>query len=87
VVTAPTPGLDDAERAPRKRRRRRGGKRVEGNGEAAAVSAPAQQGGKATQVHAQKPPKAAVSGEKPGLLNRIGRSLKSLITRAPRSQH
>jgi hypothetical protein len=38
-------------------------------------------------VHAQKPPKAAASGEKTGLLNRIGRSLKSLITRAPRSQH
>ncbi len=86
-VTAPTPGLADAERAPRKRRRRRGGKRVEGNGDVAVAAAPAQQGGKATQVHAQKPPKAAASGEKPGLLNRIGRGLKSLITRAPRGQH
>lgn len=85
AVTAPTPGLDDAERAPRKRRRRRGGKRVEGNGEAtAAVATPS---GKATQVHAQKPKAGAASAEKPGLLNRIGRSLKSLITRAPRSQH
>lgn len=75
----------DTERAPRKRRRRRGGRRIEGNGEAAAPAVAAQ--GKASHVPAQKPAHAAAQGEQAGLLHRIGRKLKSLITRAPRSQH
>lgn len=76
----------DTERAPRKRRRRRGGRRIEGNGEAAAPAVAAQ--GKASHVPAQKPAAhAAAQGEQSGLLHRLGRKLKSLITRAPRSQH
>jgi ATP-dependent RNA helicase RhlB len=76
----------DTERAPRKRRRRRGGRRIEGNGEAAAPAVVSQ--GKASHVPAQKPATAhAVPGDQAGLLHRIGRKLKSLITRAPRSQH
>ncbi|MDR7135571.1 ATP-dependent RNA helicase RhlB [Lysobacter niastensis] len=80
----------DTERAPRKRRRRRGGRRIDGNGngngEAAAPAIAAQ--GKASQVPAQKPAAhAAAQGEQAGLLHRLGRKLKSLITRAPRSQH
>lgn len=76
----------DAERAPRKRRRRRGGRRIEGAD--AAVST--QSGPKSpTQVHAQKatPKAGAKDGDKLGLLHRIGRGLKSLISRSPRSQH
>jgi ATP-dependent RNA helicase RhlB len=79
----------DADRAPRKRRRRRGGRRIEG-ADAAQAAAPAQTGPKSpTQVHAQKVQgKAPVKdGDKLGLLHRIGRGLKSLISRSPRSQH
>lgn len=78
----------DAERAPRKRRRRRGGRRIEGA--EATTSAPAaaapQKSRQPTQVHAQKPV-AKADGDKLGLLHRIGRGLKSLISRTPRSQH
>jgi ATP-dependent RNA helicase RhlB len=87
----------DTERAPRKRRRRRGGRRIEGNGEVAAPAV-ALLPGKAAHVPAQKPAQkaaqkpaavhGAVQGEQEaGLLHRLGRKLKSLITRAPRSQH
>jgi len=75
VPAAPT---DEGERAPRKRRRRRGGRRVE-NGEAVqkTVSAPVNVPAKST----------AAASAKPGLLARIGHGLKKLITRAPSSQH
>ena len=78
-------------------RRRRGGQeppdelqdRPEQNaGYDAAVST--QSGPKSpTQVHAQKatPKAGAKDGDKLGLLHRIGRGLKSLISRSPRSQH
>lgn len=83
AVEAATPPTGDAERAPRKRRRRRGGRRIEGaDGAVAAATAPASK--QPTQVHAQK---AAKDGDKLGLLHRIGRGLKSLISRSPRSQH
>ena len=81
------------EHAPRKPRRRRGGRRIDG----ADVAAPANASntiapGKATQVTANKPGAraagpASTAAAQPGLLGRIGRGLKSLITRAPRSQH
>ncbi len=81
----------EGERAPRKRRRRRGGQRIEGaDAGTPAQAAPAQKS--TTQVHAQKvhaqkgAPKHQ-DGDKLGLLHRIGRSLKSLISRSPRSQH
>jgi ATP-dependent RNA helicase RhlB len=62
------------EHAPRKPRRRRGGRRVEGatpQPGTVAASAPA-----ATPASAQ-----------PSLLSRIGRGLKSLVTRSPSKQH
>jgi ATP-dependent RNA helicase RhlB len=88
-ATIPTP---DTERAPRKRRRRRGGRRIEGADAAVATPVPAQKpsGPKSTtQVHAQKVSSkaSAKDGDKLGLLHRIGRGLKSLISRSPRSQH
>lgn len=89
AVEAATPPMGDAERAPRKRRRRRGGRRIEGAEAATQAAAPAQAAPKSpTQVHAQKAAKAAAKdGDKLGLLHRIGRGLKSLISRSPRSQH
>jgi ATP-dependent RNA helicase RhlB len=76
AANAAVPAVE-GERAPRKRRRRRGGRRIE-NGEAAqAVKAP---------VNVAAKPAAATSA-KPGLLARIGHGLKKLITRAPSSQH
>jgi ATP-dependent RNA helicase RhlB len=88
-VEAPVIAATDTERAPRKRRRRRGGRRIVGADGAGAVHAAAPSGPKSpTQVHAQKgAPKAAKDGDKLGLLHRIGRSLKSLVSRSPRSQH
>ena len=61
------------EHAPRKRRRRRGGRRVDG-----AAPQPA-----AAPVTAATPTAAA----QPSLLSRIGRGLKSLVTRSPSKQH
>jgi ATP-dependent RNA helicase RhlB len=75
----PVPAADDAERAPRKRRRRRGGRRIEG-----AEGATQANGG---PVNVQAKPGAASAATKPGLLTRIGHGLKKLITRAPSSQH
>ena len=65
---------DEGERGPRKRRRRRGGRRVEG-------AAP-QAGTVAANVPASTPAAA-----QPSLLTRIGRGLKSLVTRSPSKQH
>ena len=85
----------EGERAPRKRRRRRGGKRV-GEGEAAAAarsaSAPQPGNGKpapsGVPASRQAAPAAPVQpADKPSLLSRIGRGLKSLVTRSPSSQH
>jgi ATP-dependent RNA helicase RhlB len=89
-VTAP--GVE-GERAPRKRRRRRGGKRIEGaeaavqhvvGGDASTVRAPKTPVHKPATKHATKP---AGTDASPSLLARISRGLKSLVTRAPRSQH
>jgi ATP-dependent RNA helicase RhlB len=70
----------EAERAPRKRRRRRGGRRIEG-AEAATGTTPA------TPREIKPTSKAKPVEAGPSLLARIGRGLKSLVTRAPRSQH
>ncbi len=82
----------DSERAPRKRRRRRGGMRIDGG------DASAQAVGQA--VRALETPAAVPVGNaakaggdakssqgKPSLFSRIGRKLKSLVTKPPRSQH
>ncbi|MGN6150409.1 MAG: ATP-dependent RNA helicase RhlB [Lysobacteraceae bacterium] len=82
----------DGERPARKRRRRRGGKRIEGAEGAQAVGqavrametpAPVAVGGKPAPVPASAPAAAQSSS----LLSRIGNKLKSLVTRAPSSRH
>jgi ATP-dependent RNA helicase RhlB len=69
--------VTETERAPRKRRRRRGGRRLEG------AEVAAQANVSTTTQHKAATPAA----EKPGLLARIGRGLKKLVTRAPSVQH
>ena len=92
-----TTGVDaaaDGENKPRKRRRRRGGRRIDGEGTSTAAPAgaapPAPRPASASRP-AAKPARVAAevasSDGKPGLLSRIGRGLKKLITRAPNSQH
>jgi ATP-dependent RNA helicase RhlB len=76
---APTPApaaAAEGERPERKRRRRRGGRRVE-NGEAGAQP----------QQASPAPAAGAGPGAQPSLLARIGRGLKSLVTRSPSKQH
>jgi ATP-dependent RNA helicase RhlB len=70
----PQLALGEGERGPRKRRRRRGGRRVEG--------AAAQTG-----AAAASPASSPASTAEPSLLTRIGRGLKSLVTRSPSKQH
>lgn len=92
IVADSTPAAD-GERGPRKRRRRRGGKRVDGAEGAQSVD----QAVRALETPAPvaikpspaAPPTApAKAGEaKPSLLSRIGSKLKSLVTRAPSSRH
>jgi ATP-dependent RNA helicase RhlB len=79
----------EAERKPRKRRRRRGGRKVEGESGNAAAPAPRNAQPKPSAVPATKAeaPPAPKPEKSPGLLGRIGRGLKSLVTRAPNSQH
>jgi ATP-dependent RNA helicase RhlB len=80
--------------APRKRRRRRGGRRTDG-GEGTQAQGNAQNAGRAPrQADPDKrgggrhSPPPAPHGEAGGsLLSRIGRGLRSLVKRAPRSQH
>ncbi|GAB1594817.1 ATP-dependent RNA helicase RhlB [Lysobacter claricitrinus] len=90
------------ELAPRKRRRRRRGKPVDGavaaesgSNNGAATPRPERmprpprhepRGGRAQGSDAPAPA-AVTSDAKPGLLGRVARGLKSLITRAPRNQH
>jgi ATP-dependent RNA helicase RhlB len=71
----PKPAPAEGERPARKRRRRRGGQRLE-NGEAGA------------QLQGAAAPSAtATPAAQPSLLSRIGRGLKSLVTRSPSKQH
>lgn len=91
AAVAAAPAAAEGEHAPRKRRRRRGGRRIEG-AEGATTAQPAQVGATkaapAAKSGAAKPAPAGESDAKQGgLLSRIGRGLKSLVTRAPRSQH
>jgi ATP-dependent RNA helicase RhlB len=71
----------EGERAERQRRRRRGGKRLDQAGPAT---------GEATAPPPQAAPAAAsggAPGAQPSLLARIGKGLKSLVTRSPNKQH
>ena len=63
---------DEGERGPRKRRRRRGGRRIENGTQQATTAVAAPVSTPATE---------------PSLLARIGRGLKSLVTRSPSKQH
>ncbi len=72
-----------SEGAPRKRRPRRGGHRIEG-----AEGWPVQAAGTTTQVSAKPAGEARAERDAPrSLLARIGRGLKALVTRAPNSTH
>jgi len=80
----------EGERAPRKRRRRRGGMRIEG--EVAGGSSPSRElptpASRVPALRQASTPPAATSPEgKPSLLSRLGRGLKSLVTRSPSNQH
>jgi len=78
----------DAERAPRKRRRRRGGKRVEGAGTDAMPAAKPQPSAQIVATRASKPgAKPSRATEAPSLLSRIKRRLEAIVTRGPRSEH
>ena len=83
-TAAVTEGVD---KAPRKRRRRRSGKPVEG-----AVANTSPNAGNVQAVAQAKraletPAPAAVATGKDSLISRIGRGLKSLVTRGPSRQH
>ena len=67
----PTTGLEDDARKPRKRRRRRHGRPLEGEAGSTPNATPAP-GDKAATT-------PAASGDKPSLLSRIGRRIKSLV--------
>ncbi|MBB4131531.1 ATP-dependent RNA helicase RhlB [Xanthomonas sp. 3075] len=80
-VQAPSPTVDDAERAPRKRRRRRNGRPVDGAEPVAAIPVPAPVAPrKPTQVVAKPVRSAAKPSGNPSLLSRIGRRLRSLVS-------
>ena len=88
------PAAVEGDAPARKRRRRRRGRPLEGA--EGAVQAPSQgqqaqaQAGKAAApkyVQANRSAAAAPAGDKPSLLSRIGRGLKSLVTRSPSKQH
>ncbi len=93
VAAAGVPNATEGERGPRKPRRRRGGKRIDGAEGANPVSqavraletpAPVSVGGASTG----SAPSAKSAGEsKPSLFARLGNKLKSLVTKPPRSQH
>ena len=100
--TAPATPAAEGERPARKRRRRRRGQRIEGAETASRDQQPGQGANSGTKAKgadgetarprrptqhkpARRPEGAAT--ESPSLLSRIGRGLKSLVTRAPRSNH
>ena len=82
---APAVALAEGERGPRKRRRRRGGKRIDG-AEGAATQNPVTQAVRALETPAPVAVKPS-NDAKPSLISRIGSKLKSLVTRAPSSRH
>ncbi len=93
AAAAAIPNADTVgERGPRKPRRRRGGKRIDGGEGANPTNNPVSQAVRALET----PAAVSVSGSsaakaggepKPSLFARLGRKLKSLVTKPPRSQH
>jgi ATP-dependent RNA helicase RhlB len=98
-AAAPTgAGASEGEHATRKRRRRRGGKRLDGADTATtpAAATQAQPGPRQPRDRprhggngqgAAKPAGKDAGAPAASLISRIGRGLKSLVTRGPRSQH
>ncbi|MFL6591820.1 MAG: ATP-dependent RNA helicase RhlB [Luteimonas sp.] len=85
VAATETPATGDATR---KRRRRRGGKRVEGAGTEAMPAAKPQPSAQIVATRASKPgAKPSKAAEPPSLLSRIKRRLEAIVTRGPRSEH
>ncbi|MFZ5637323.1 MAG: ATP-dependent RNA helicase RhlB [Pseudomonadota bacterium] len=82
--TAPAVAQVEGDRPARKRRRRRGGQRIDGAEGAQSVG----QAVRALETPAAVSVAPAAKAEaKPSLLSRIGNRLKSLVTRAPSSRH
>jgi ATP-dependent RNA helicase RhlB len=82
------PNTADGERGPRKPRRRRGGRRIDGGEGANPVNQAVRALETPAAVSVGGAPTAKTGGEsKPSLFSRIGRTLKSLVTKPPRSQH
>jgi ATP-dependent RNA helicase RhlB len=81
----------EGERTERKRRRRRGGKRIDGAEGAVAQGTPGQstvsQAVRALETPAAVAVNKPAADGKPSLISRIGNKLKSLVTRAPSSRH
>ena len=75
----------EGERPARKRRRRRGGRKLDGNDAAQAPAAAA--AAPRTQEKVAVKQGAGRQDDKPSLLGRISRGLKSLVTRGPSNQH
>ncbi|MDI1252186.1 ATP-dependent RNA helicase RhlB [Thermomonas sp.] len=87
-ATGPANTAVDGEKPARKRRRRRGGVPLE-NG-AATTTSTSQVAAVKPATKSAKPADASTAnktGSSPSLLTRIGKGLKSLVTRAPRNQH
>ncbi len=74
----------EGERPARKRRRRRGGRKLDGTD---AAQAPAAAVAPRTQEKVAVKQGGARQDDKPSLLGRISRGLKSLVTRGPSNQH
>lgn len=98
AAVKPDAGVADGARPSRKRRRRRGGRRIDGGETIAQPSQATAQPSRATAAANPKPaPRqkpAKVAGKpratpkvEPSLFSRIGSGLKKLVKREPRSQH
>ena len=91
AATPAQPAATEGGAPARKRRRRRGGRPVEGaQGVAqrdAQAGQPGQPGQPAGTKYVPASRTAAPTAGKPSLLSRIGRGLKSLVTRSPSKQH
>ena len=84
------PVVAEGDAPARKRRRRRRGRPIEGGEGAVQAHAPAQPAKPATPKYVpanRAGAAAAPAADKPSLLSRIGRGLKSLVTRSPSKQH
>ncbi len=88
AAAVPVANTAEGERGPRKPRRRRGGKRIDGAEGTGAVN----QAVRALETPAAVPVGSTQSAKsagasKPSLFARLGNKLKSLVTKPPRSQH